>query len=89
MAAIHLKLPDELVEQSSALAKELGVSRAELIRGAIAHEIAAIRARQEREAMAAAFKAMSKDPKALREIDELDGSGAEQVPDDGDAWWRA
>jgi metal-responsive CopG/Arc/MetJ family transcriptional regulator len=89
MGAIHLKLPDELVRESSELAKELGITRAELIRGAITHEIAAVRARQEREAMAAAFIAMSKDRGALRASEELEQSLDDPLPADDEGWWRS
>ena len=39
MMAISLKLPDELVKESTRLADRLGITRAEFIRQAVRHEL--------------------------------------------------
>ena len=61
MAAISLKLSDELAQQSAKTAEKIGISRTELIRIALEHELAAINRRLERQDMAKAFEAMRED----------------------------
>ena len=48
MAAISLKLSDELAQQSTKAAEKIGISRTELIRVALEHELAVINKRLER-----------------------------------------
>ena len=89
MAALSLKLPEELALESKALAKELGISRTEFIRRALRHEVEAIKARLEREAMAEALKAMREDPVYLEESEEIQAGLNECLPSEEDWWWQA
>lgn len=87
MIAISLKLPDELVEESTRLADELGITRTELIRQALRHELARVQREQELKAMAASFRAMRGSETYLAETCELDNGLAEALPDHAEDWW--
>jgi metal-responsive CopG/Arc/MetJ family transcriptional regulator len=89
MITISLKLPDELVEASTRLADRLGITRAELIRQALRHELARIQQQQELTAMAASFRAMRDSETYLAETRELDEGFAEALPNDAEDWWTA
>lgn len=89
MTAISLKLPDELAELSATVADKLGISRTELIRNALRHEIRQIQARLEKEAMANALQAMKQDPEYIHEAELLDQAIADTLPQDPDNWWEA
>jgi metal-responsive CopG/Arc/MetJ family transcriptional regulator len=88
MAAISLNLPDELARQSKVVAEKIGISRTELIRLALEHELADINKRLERTAMTKAFEAMQDDPDYARESTALDQGLCEGLPDDPDNWWQ-
>lgn len=89
MIAISLKLPDELAEESKRLAAQIGISRTELIRVALQHEMESIRRRQEQEAMAATLAAMSQDPAYMEESRLLDETLSERLADDSEEdWWQ-
>ena len=87
MTAISLKLPDELARQSTKAAKKMGISRTELIRVALEHELAAIGKRLERADMAKAFEAMREDPAYGRESAILDQGLIEALPNEPENWW--
>jgi metal-responsive CopG/Arc/MetJ family transcriptional regulator len=61
MAAISLKLPSDLAQESKVVAEKIGITRAELIRQALRNELDKVEARIEREAMAEALKIMRDD----------------------------
>jgi len=88
MTAISLKLPDELARQSTMAAEKMGISRTELIRVALEHELADISKRLEREDMAKALEAMREDPEYERDSAILDEGMTEMLPDEPDNWWR-
>ena len=89
MIAISLKLPDEVAEESKRLAAQMGISRTELIRVALQHEMESIRRRQEQEAMAASLAAMAQDPAYLQETQVLDETLSEPLADDSEeGWWQ-
>ena len=88
MAAISLKLPDELAQQSAKAAEKIGISRTELIRIALEHELAAINKRLEREDMAKAFKAMREDSDYERESAILDQGLMDSLPNEPENWWQ-
>ena len=88
MAAISLKLPDELAQQSAKAAEKIGISRTELIRIALEHELAAINKRLEREDMAKAFEAMREDSDYERESTDLDQGLMERMPNEPENWWQ-
>jgi metal-responsive CopG/Arc/MetJ family transcriptional regulator len=87
MTAISLKLPDELARQSTKAAEKMGISRTELIRVALEHELAAIGKRLERANMAKAFEAMRKDSEYEQESGILDQGFMENLPDESENWW--
>ena len=88
MAAISLNLPDDLAQESKVIAEQIGITRTELIRQALRHELDQIKARRERLAMAEALRAMKNDPDYLHESKELDEGLAEGLPGEKDAWWQ-
>ena len=88
MTAISLKLPDELARKSTKAAERMGISRTELIRVALEHELAVISKRLEREDMAKAIEAMHKDPDYALESAMLDQGLMENLPDEPDNWWQ-
>mgnify|MGYP001556846741 FL=1 len=87
MTALSLTLPDELARKSTQAAEKLGISRTELIRAALEHELATISKRLERADMAKAIEAMREDPDYARESDILDQGLMEALPDEPDKWW--
>jgi len=88
MTAISLKLPDELALKSTQAAEKIGISRTELIRVALEHELAAIDKRLERADMAKAFEAMRKDFEYERESATLDQGLMEDLPNELENWWQ-
>lgn len=88
MAAISLNLPDDLAKESKQLAESIGISRTELIRRALRHELDDIKAQLERQAMAGALEKMRRDPEYLRESERLDQQMSEQLAEEADGWWR-
>ena len=88
MAAISLKLPDELARQSTKAAERMGISRTELIRVALERELANISKRLEREDMAKALEAMREDPEYERDSAILDQGLMEDLPGEPENWWQ-
>lgn len=88
MVAISLKLPEKLARESKAVAAKLGISRTELIRTALVHELARIQARLEREAMAKSFRAMQRDADYLAEEEAIDAALDTRLPREKDRWWE-
>ena len=88
MAAISLKLSDELAQQSKKAAEKIGISRTELIRVALEHELAVINKRLERGDMAKAFEAMREDSDYERESAILDQGLMDSLPNEPENWWQ-
>jgi len=88
MTAISLKLPDELARKSTKVAEKMGISRAELIRVALEHELADISKRLERADMAKAVEAMREDPDYERESASLDQGLTGDLPNELENWWQ-
>lgn len=87
VSAISIKLPDDLLSESTHVAEEMGLSRSELIRQALIHEIAHFKAAKERQAMADSFRAMTKDADYLAQCDELDTGLNGVLPSESEQWW--
>jgi len=88
MTAISLKLPDDLARESKNIAESIGISRTELIRRALRHELNEVKSQLERKAMAHALEVMRDDPAYNRESEELDVGLDEVLPGEADGWWR-
>ena len=88
MTAISLQLPDDLARESKSIADSIGISRTELIRRALRHELDEVKSQLEREAMAQAFEIMRDDPAYHREREELDLGLDEVLPGEADGWWK-
>ncbi len=87
MTAISLKLSDHLARESKELARELGISRTELIRLALRHEMERIKACRERAAMREALSRMKGDEAYLADSGELDEGLEPCLPRERDQWW--
>ena len=87
MTAISIELPDDLAEASLEIARELGLSRAELIRRAVVHEIEQARGTVERRAIAESLRVMGADPDARAAAQDLDAALDESLPLEEDNWW--
>ncbi len=85
MKALSIKLPEELAEQSRQVARRLGITRSELIRQALVHEIDQVQAGLERRAMAQSLHAMGG---AVDETEALDRALDETLPEEKDGWWN-
>ncbi|RME35951.1 MAG: ribbon-helix-helix protein, CopG family [Gammaproteobacteria bacterium] len=88
MTAISLKLPERLARESKALARELGISRTELIRRALYHEMEAIKASRERAEMRKAMALMKEDEAYQEEAREIDEGFSTPLPRERDRWWE-
>lgn len=88
MTALSIHLSDKLAKDSQKAAQHLGISRAEFIRQAVAHELENMRARLELEAMVNSFVAMKKHPDYLEQLDEIDNDASDNLPNDEDEWWK-
>ncbi len=88
MTAISLKLPDDLARESKLVADKIGISRTELIRQALRHELDEIEARLERAAMAEALQTMRDDPVYIRECEAVYEGLDEALPDEAENWWQ-
>ncbi len=89
MIAISLKLPDALAKESQQLAERIGITRTELIRQALRHELGRIKRQQELEAMAASLRAMRDSAAYLKEAEMLDNGWSERLADEPEHWWRS
>jgi metal-responsive CopG/Arc/MetJ family transcriptional regulator len=89
MAAISIVLPDALANMSQAIAKKLHISRSQLIRVALEHEIQAFLKRQEQEALVESFNAMKKHKAYLIESEAIMSGLNTDYTDEGDEWWKA
>jgi len=88
MIALSIQLPEHLAEASRRLARKLGISRSELIRRSLAHEIESVEAELERTAMAEGLRALGRNATAIEELETLDNGLVETLPEDKDAWWN-
>jgi metal-responsive CopG/Arc/MetJ family transcriptional regulator len=88
MAAISLKLPSDLAQESKAVAEKIGITRAELIRQALRNELDKVKARIEREAMAEALEIMRDDSSYITQSEELIEGFSERLPEETQGWWQ-
>ena len=72
MPTLTVKLPEPLARESQQAAEDLGMTRSAFIRQALEHELENIRADQERQNMAASFRAMAASPDYMCESELLD-----------------
>lgn len=88
MTPLSIKLPDKLATASQDTARKLGISRSELIRLSLEHEIERIEADLERREMAQSLTAMANSPVYMRDAEILDNALDEQFADEQDNWWK-
>ena len=77
-----------LADESKIIADRIGISRTELIRQALRHELSDIKSQLELEAMAHALEVMKGDPVYIHESGELDDALNEVLPGEAEGWWR-
>lgn len=87
MTTLSVVLPDDLAEASKKVARSLGVSRAQLIRQAIVHELENFKSRIEQKAMINSIVAMKKSKSYLSESEEIVDGLNSVLPKDEDEWW--
>ncbi len=85
MKALSIKLPEDLEERSRQVARQLGITRSELIRRALVHEIDHVQAGLERRAMAQSLQAMTV---VSDETEVLDRALDEALPKEKEGWWN-
>lgn len=88
MTALSIHLSEKLAKASQEVAEELGLSRTEFIRQAVAHELENFYARRECDMIAKCFAAMRKNPSYLKETKELEGFDSNNLPNDEEEWWK-
>ena len=88
MAEMYLTLPDELLNRCRKSAEALGISPAEFIRMAVAHELAGSNRRMELAAMAKVLQTMHEDPDYEQECAALDQGVLVGLPDEPEKWWQ-
>ena len=89
MAAISIALPDSLANMSQVIAKKLHISRAQLIRVALEHEIQAYLKRQEQEELVKSFNAMKKHEGYLKESEAIMTGLNVDYNEEGESWWKS
>jgi predicted transcriptional regulator len=87
MTALSVVLPDDLARESREIARQLGFSRTEFIRRAIAHELKHVKKRLEQQGMVKSFEAMKASPEYLKQVESFDALNT-QLPEDEDEWWN-
>jgi len=88
MTAISLKLSDSLAAESKSVAQKIGISRTELIRQALRHELDEIKVELERTAIAETLTAMSENTNYIQESEALYGGIDEELPEESEGWWK-
>jgi len=88
MTAISLKLPDSLAEESKAIAERIGISRTELIRQALRHELDQIKVDLDRALIAKALKAMAENTGYIQESNAFYDSIGDELPEEPENWWK-
>ncbi len=88
MASISLNISDELSTASSKLAERIGITRTELIRQALNHEIKAIESQLELQSMAEAFSKMNSDEMYMLESENIDSGFGSSISEENDVWWQ-
>lgn len=88
MTTLSIILPENLAKASQELAQELGLSRTEFIRQAIAHEIKWVKAKFEEKAMVNSMLAMKNDPGYIELLETIEDEFGSELPDEEDEWWN-
>ena len=88
MTSLSIILPDTIAEDSSKVAKKLGVSRTEFIRRAIIHELDSFKKSYEEEGMIRSFNAMKQSAKYSKESNEIIEHLFTELPEEEDKWWE-
>jgi metal-responsive CopG/Arc/MetJ family transcriptional regulator len=87
MTNLSIILPNTIAEDSTKVAKELGVSRTEFIRRAIIHELDNYKIKSEELVIIKSFNAMKKSTKYSKTSQKLMDSLFTDLPQEEDKWW--
>lgn len=71
MINLSIALPNRLTQESTEIAKKIGISRTEFIRQAVIHEVNYFKKTIEQEKIIKCFNAMKNSPEYLRKAEEL------------------
>lgn len=88
MTILSISLPDSLAEASQKAASQMGISRTEFIRQAVAHELKHFQEALEEKAMVASMVAMKKSKSYLKEADDIIEGFSMNSPKDKNKWWN-
>ena len=88
MANISLQLSDALIDQSTQIAQELGISRSAFISQALEHELERITRERDRNALVADLKHLAGNPDYLAESALLDAGFNDTPAHDTEQWWE-
>jgi metal-responsive CopG/Arc/MetJ family transcriptional regulator len=88
MTTLSINLPDTLAKASQEAASEMGISRTEFIRQAVAHELKQFKAAQEEKAMVASMVAMKNAKCYLKESEDITDKFNTDLPKDKNEWWH-
>lgn len=87
MTTLSIVLPDALAKASQEAARKLGVSRAQFIRRAVAHELKNFQAEQEQRAIVKSILSMKNSESYLEESEKMMEEFDAIFPTDEDEWW--
>ncbi len=87
MTTLSIVLPDALAKASKEVARHLGLSRSELIRQAVMHEIENFKSQIEQKAIINSMMAMKKSQKYMKEVEEITQQLNSVLPKDKEQWW--
>lgn len=87
MQAVSIKLPDELLGRSTILAKSLAITRSDLIRQALEHEIARLEKHQIQQQLVKASKALASSHKET-EAEPWIGLDTSLGIEEEAVWWK-
>ena len=88
MTTLSINLPDTLAKASREAASEMGISRTEFIRQAVAHELEYFQEMLEEKAMVTSMQAMKKSKTYRKEADDIIERFSIELPKDKKGWWR-
>ncbi|MBY0544059.1 MAG: hypothetical protein K2Q14_00740 [Gammaproteobacteria bacterium] len=86
---LSITLPDTMANDSSKVARHLGISRTAFIRQAIAHELAIVKKKEELDGITRALLAMQSDSAYQQEAEFWDSADYPELPEESDEWWKS
>lgn len=88
MATFSINLSPELAKLSQEFARRLNLTRADLIRQALKHELDHLRKQFEQEAIVRSIQAMKKSEDYMAESKAIEESLNSVIPKEKEKWWK-